>query len=513
MEQTSQESASDKRELKEIVSAAGKELSQALISVGSGLAVGAAARSTLSGVGAALAGVVTAIASMATLNYSRTLSRESTLKEEVTFIPRLNVSTLVHRVPLLLLRLRQAGIAPVFYVDELDKVKNLSKPLSALASYLKFVCADSAFFCFLTDRAYLAETFRINRERTNAVQRTIFTNQLYVHYGTSSMYEFLDQVIQPVNRAGDADAQALRYVLMHRSRMLFSELYSELSLLKNSDGSLMMAREDPMKVPVHRFHLVVQLAIEYMLTDQLLADRINRDPDFTQTIYDALFYPTYRWYAGEQEIDCSPEALVDGISAFTGDNLDVTDSDRQTLHAQVKVMLDLVADPARLETLVRTRVASGRMRLEERVIQAVPGVAPLKSCGVDKEDKYVWVYNRFGIPHKAGDVTTILQDAQLQDSEGRLDRLSAILSAVPAMPGVNQVLAGVQSALDFLDAFHLSPAVKRILNDDRVAAAAKLLDAVDSGLQSFSVSEIGESASVFQSAALAEALGKIDKKS
>jgi hypothetical protein len=426
--------AGDKQEAKAEVSLKGQDFSRALLGVASGVAAGsaAAALGPTQPALSVLVGALTAIVSMIALNYTRTLTRETTVKQEVTFLPDLGVSALVHRVPLLLRRLRQAGLAPIFVIDELDKVKNLSAPLNNLAGYLKFICADQAFFCFLTDRAYIAETSRINRERTNAVQRTIFTNLLFILYEAPSLHDYLGGVIRPFGASKqdeleelEADREALGYILIHRAAALLFELNRELGDFRRSDGTLNLAVKEPRSRLVHQFHLMLQLAVEVILHDPFVADRINRDRDFGQTIYDALYYPTHRWYFGDQTIDCSADALLDGMAALAGEEIDLPEADRDFLHAQVKSLLDLVASPARLKTKLKEAMDKGRMTVSAPLRDAIPEQPAL--LVQDHDDIYEWIYNRYGIPYKAGDTTAILYNSRLDDADGIMERLAAAL--------------------------------------------------------------------------------------
>ena len=84
-----------------------------------------------------------------------------------------------------------------------------------------------------------------------------------------------------------------------------------------------------------------------------MANRISRDPDFAQTIYDALYYPTHRWYLGHDTIDCSADKLLDGMAELSGDSIEMPEPDQDFLEAQVRTVLDLVVEPARLESALR----------------------------------------------------------------------------------------------------------------------------------------------------------------
>ena len=106
---------------------------------------------------AALAGILTALGSAMVSKYSTSRSQQRSASEEDLFIPNLSVATLDRVLPVLLERIRDAGLAPVFVIDELDKVKDLSNRIPQMVKRLKKLVAESAFFCFLTDRRYFEE--------------------------------------------------------------------------------------------------------------------------------------------------------------------------------------------------------------------------------------------------------------------------------------------------------------------------------------------------------------------
>jgi hypothetical protein len=472
-ERKDERSAGDKEEKKTEVSASGKEISKAVIGLASGVAAGAtAAALSQSPTIMALAGAITTLLSMVTLSYTRTRSREVMLKEEVTFLPDTSVSALVHRVILLLRRLRQAGLNPVFIIDELDKVANPVRPLNRLTSSLKFLFADEAFFCFLTDRTYFAELGRLNRERSNTEFRTTYTNQVLVRYDTSAIHQFLRSVIRPVSGSTgeikhelDADAEAIRYILICRSRMLLFELTRDLTDLTGSNNRLNLAFKAPRETLGHQLHLAIQLAIELVLTSEFVANRISRDANFAQTIYDALYYPVNLWYADERDVDCSRAALIPGIAKMTGEPLNLDASDEDFLRTQVKAVLGLIVD---LPHLVDRLLAAFRARLlvieddkddniRGRLLDAIPKELQLLKPVPDREDVYRWNYNRSGIPYEASVIQDIRDNAALWDAHATIEALvkslaevvprsatrEEVLSALPAAESVLGLLGGL----------------------------------------------------------------------
>ena len=456
---TDERSAGDKAEAKYVFSLSGQELSKALVGVASGVAAGAtAAALNQSASTTALAGAITALLSMISFSYARTRSRETVQKEEITFLPDTTVSGLVHRVLLLLRRLRQAGLVPVFVIDELDKVVNPVEPLNKLISALKFLFADEGFFCFLTDRSYFAEISLKNREQANTPLRTVYNLQMLVRYDTSSVREFLAKVIRPygmgstpVTPALQAKAEALSYILVCRSRMLLFELSRDLRSFSGTDKRFNLDFAEPLENRGHQLHLAVQLAIELVLTNEFVADRISRDPQFAQTIYDALYYPGNLWYADRREVDYSREGLIKGISEMSGEPLTLDESDKDFLHTQVKAELDLLADLPELERRLGV-VDSKRLNINYKgpLLRAMPtGISLLKRMPkaqlppmpVDPADPrtyvYLWNYNRSGIPYDASAIQDLQNETALWEAlqliKGFENSLAALLSLRPGI--------------------------------------------------------------------------------
>jgi hypothetical protein len=468
-EATDENSAGQKQESELKAAGGGKDLAQALMGLTAGVAAGSAAAAFgTKPAESALAGALTALASMFTFQFSRTSKREATVKEAVTFLPDTSASALVHRVLLLLRRLRQAGFVPVFMIDELDKVENLAVPLNRLASSLKFLFADEAFFCFLADRRYFLQLSQINREQTNAIEKTTFTHQTFVRYETSDLYEYLSDVIRPIGVIDPksdvamqlaADAEALRYILIQRSRMLMFELSRAIAEITGDDFWLTVRLKEPREDRANQFHLTIQLAIELVLIEPDVAHRIARDPDFAPVLYDALYYPTRHWYKdSSKRLRCTPEALVAGIEEMSGEPLELGPPDQKFLFAQVQRLLNLIANPETLVKELGAAAESGRLEIQAPVRDAIPLGIVLLQRVPESPDEYEWMYNRYGTDKRAGDRDSIYNDHTLWAGVDLLKRVAAAiggaaarretpsnaLTALHATTPVFEVLTGIQ---------------------------------------------------------------------
>jgi hypothetical protein len=108
----------------------------------------------------ACAGLTFAVASPyldpATRQWGLTLTsaraHRQTVSTEYHFLRDRSVETLDRELPLVIERIRDAGLAPVFLIDELDKIDDLESSMAQLVQRMKHLVADYSFFCFLTDR-------------------------------------------------------------------------------------------------------------------------------------------------------------------------------------------------------------------------------------------------------------------------------------------------------------------------------------------------------------------------
>jgi hypothetical protein len=277
--------------------------------------------------------------------------------------------------------------------------------------------------------------------------------------------KFLAEVIRPYTWFGsptsdqEADAEALRYVLICRSRMLLFELSRDLRSfipLKTNTGEEKLVNPEfnnPRTELGHQLHLTVQLAIDLVLSDKFVAGRIARDPIFAQSIYDAHYYPVNLWYADQPTVDCSRASLIDGISSMSGEPLALEDSDEIFLYRQVKTLLELLANLPELERqLVRAHL-SEQMDVTARVMDSIPmGRTLVKAPEPGNPDVYQWNYNRSGTPYQASRIQDILGNRNLWDTRTLIEQFAEFLPAVlMRRPAVAEILVGLPQALSMAD--------------------------------------------------------------
>ncbi|HEY7767101.1 hypothetical protein [Longimicrobium sp.] len=143
------------------------------------------------GVAALVAGIMSSLGAAAVFKYSAARSSGRSVTRELSFMPDLSVRTLDRFVPLLVRRLVNAGLAPVFVVDELDKVENLPERMVELLRGLKKIFAETAFFCFVTDREYFEELRRITSDGAYPPASTYFSHQLFIVYAHDDLHRYL----------------------------------------------------------------------------------------------------------------------------------------------------------------------------------------------------------------------------------------------------------------------------------------------------------------------------------
>lgn len=417
--------AGRREELKAEAQAKGEEVRKALSGILTGVAAAGGASFLHAPMSlAVIAGAATALLGMATVSYSAGSSRKSTVRRDITFLPDTSVHGLLHRLPLLLRRFQQAGVLPVFVVDELDKVPRLDRRLNDLVSHLKFLCADNAFFCFLTDRAYLSAIAEKNRLAANGVLLTVFTDPLYVFYDTKSFRSYLKGITRVDGTADPGTEQELEFdlvafhlALIHRSRMLVFNLVREISDQQKGEERLALERNQPREAPEFRIYVVLQLAIEATILSKALVGRLALNPEFAQVVYDVLYYPTARWQQGVEELDCTLGGVVSGmeemaaagaVTKFEGKSGlgYLAEDDQHLVHAHLLDYLGLVCDSGKL----RQKLKEVKTDVHEVVCDVVNS-SPRLLEPAGERGKFRWLIKPDGASFKVARLDELAEEA------------------------------------------------------------------------------------------------------
>ena len=290
-----------------------KEIVNSLMGLIAGVLVGGAAfvKEDQGVITSAVIGLLMALATGLTLTWSTTRKRERSTSRHHTFIRKRDVTTLDRELPIVIERIRAAGLAPVFVVDELDKVDNLRDLMAHLVQRLKHLVADYSFFCFLTDRDYFEYLHDLSQQSAYPKEHTYFSHRLFVLYHPNNLHMYLDELIK-VESGSDREKEgkfALSYLLLHRAMLHTFDLQRELAKVCDDQGRVLISTGELWTELGYRYHIMIQLAIETLLSEPELRDRLNQDPQFGQVAYDVLYMPTRHWLSGEPELNLSDESI------------------------------------------------------------------------------------------------------------------------------------------------------------------------------------------------------------
>ena len=259
---------------------------------------------------ALLLGLATAVAAGALFKRTVTTSSKRERKIDRTFFPDLSVRTLDRVIPILLDRLRTAGLAPVFVIDELDKVDELHEAMQHMIRFLKKLVAEGVFTCFLTDRGYMEALRMKAQEEAYGKASSYFSQPLLVAHEPGDLDDYLDKVldVQPTGTVGASEADAsdkqiLKWVLRHRSQMHALALTRELAALSASGGLCNLRPGLVRESDVYKLDATLQVVIEFLLSSQPVVGWSMQRSGMRQTLFDALYHVSRVWLSGAEELD------------------------------------------------------------------------------------------------------------------------------------------------------------------------------------------------------------------
>ncbi|WP_341678102.1 hypothetical protein [Niveibacterium sp. SC-1] len=296
-----------------------KELTKPLAALATGVLAGAgalsAAASPLAVVGS---GIVAALGSAAVFKLSSSRSSTREQSREDSFIFDLSVATLDRVLPTLVDRLRDAGLAPVFVVDELDKVDGLSTRIIAMVHHLKKLVAENAFFCFLTDRGYFEDLRLSSQQRAYDVAYSYFSQRLLIAFSPDELDVYLSRLFtttsapasssaaSPSQRQADddIDRELLPWVLRQRAALHPLALQREIAAIRDGD----QIRLRPGEVRSRKSFLIdvtLQMGIEFTLAQPTVQQWLAQRSEMRQVLFDALYYASREWRDESTELDLS----------------------------------------------------------------------------------------------------------------------------------------------------------------------------------------------------------------
>jgi hypothetical protein len=359
-------------------SAADKVIPPALGTVAGGLAP--AAQNIESAVLAVLIGGLVWLLSWFAV--SRTVRRQSSqeMHRILTTEPEWNSERIERDFPKLLARVKDAGFAPIFILDELDKMEDANEKLASFLRYSKHLVTAEAAFLFLTNRDYYERLIIDDRKSTdNLPTKTFYTYRIFVRYEPDNYRQFLlSRVDRSSWRDSDRDRLTLGLVawatiLMYRTAMLPFDFNRQLMLMVDAQGRFNdQDPELPLRHTVYRQQLAMQLGIETITRDVAVRERMKELPYYSQYIYDTLYYVrqvhereqsagnapiivtsdtirTYLWRRAEPKTD---ELIPDNF---------IPPDEATFLFELFRRYIDLLRNPARID--MRTKISWNPMKI------------------------------------------------------------------------------------------------------------------------------------------------------
>jgi hypothetical protein len=270
---------------------------------------------SLSGVGA---GVAVWLLSATVLKITGMRQQKSDDTADFKFIRDRSIQTLDRELPIVIDRVRNAGLAPVFVIDELDKLDAESDTITQIFNRLKHLVADYGFFCFLTNRDYYDRIERKVAVEAYPTEHTYFSERLLIYNRPEDLFVYLVALVSsdaktPEGRLNETDklaASIFALAVIYRSKLNFTDVAREVAHLAGPDDRLIIAAEDMPNRFDMRLAATIQLAINEVLRAEPIATRFRDDPTFAQMAIDALYYVSRCWERNNDEaVSLCPEDI------------------------------------------------------------------------------------------------------------------------------------------------------------------------------------------------------------
>jgi len=437
----------------------GKDLFNPLIGIVSGGAAGAAVITSSVSAGAkpliaALASIVTAIASTTALNYSSSRSRKSGRERKVSFTWDTSIASLDRLLPVMVERIVDAGLAPIFVIDELDKVPDIEHKMENLIRHLKHLVTEKTFFCFLADRRYFEHVVATSRSTVYGKEYTFFSDRLFVHYRPEDLHTYLGAILSKEQIANDNerdDLLVLPFFLLGRAKMHPIDLRRTLYDIADDKAQIDIPPGEIRAPGGYVMTIFMQAAVELVLHDKDMRSRLRQDPNFSRLAYDALYLPSRSWERGDEMLVLTREHLkkaleariaADGNAEETRGNLSASDLD--LLHTSLKRLVEFLREPGILvkELLVkRDSPEPVNDRFREDGWNAVRRLisSDLQLLGhITEEETAWWLYDQFGIRRPQSPTPVTPKPAEEQTPEPEADTTVTAHAATEEAPDDNK---------------------------------------------------------------------------
>lgn len=432
-----------------------------------------------------LGGLAVWLLGILNVNWSFNLTRTDDQSADYSFIRDFSLGTLGRDLPVVINRLREAGLAPVFVVDELDKVVDAPTALTRMIGQLKHLVADFGFFCFLVDRDCSDKIEAKIRASAYPMEHTLFGDRLLMRPDPTFMLRYITGIID-VDQA-EAQSGLARIVFglyaIHQARLNLTELMRQLAHASLPDGALPGTRAlgDASTLLTQRRLVVatVQVAINLVLRSPKLSARMGASPSFAQLAIDTLYYPSCQWDNGVRKIDPSHDVLRSYLEKRRGASphivtttfpqpittkIDIEDLD--LLHEHLVSLLNWLVDLETLRSALRDRNAFGlsnKLESDDVLLVDVPPRDVKSICRSCEDGTFCFLFTRDGDPIVADstrlDITQHQQASEglkfaivftslLKKMDTKLDELAHVRLIMSVNEeGLNEAIASISAAL------------------------------------------------------------------
>ncbi len=434
---------------------------------------------------AATGALLTTLLAAVTLNLSSLSSFSIVRRREYVFEPESGPAALPRLLSRLVERLHRVGLAPVFVVDELDKVDGLDTSMTALIRQLKSFISERSCFFFLTEPGYFERLAQESDGGAYPVAHTYFGRRVFVAYTPDDLRAWIRRILPladggiptaelesrfqetaaavlgaptpPVDLSGvPADAAVSAFVAAvktgERRHQLEQRLANDLHELRHQQqrpqrndlaawshlllyrsrqhfgdlARILRALQDDdgtIPAPAPPSDRAFCRILAQVALEQAMAAVIGEDAErrWRQIALDALYHPLNGWEAGEPIFDAS-------LTAAT------TWAEKQGL------------SPAAPALIARLLEHMAGLLVAPTALIAVPGIRGAVS-GSDallvalSEGRYRWRVTADGLPAPEEAA------ADTDDLDARIERIRGFVDALQAWPGVDAILLTEQVGL------------------------------------------------------------------
>ncbi|HEY5724275.1 MAG TPA: hypothetical protein VIT45_18340 [Allosphingosinicella sp.] len=308
----------DKRKSKTDAGLDVKDLVSRLGALGAGAVAGSIVGVEQGGVPGVGVGLAVWLLGTLTLSWSGSRERRSDRTLNYQFLQDRSIQTLDRDLPVVIDRIRHAGLAPVFVIDELDKLIETEpgEKIAEIIRRLKHLVADYGFFCFLTDRKYFDRVEGIVTKEAYPTEHTYFSERVLVLSRAEDLYLYLLGLLEDVAEDGPQALQAAVFalVVMYRSKMNFSDVARQVAILTGPEDELICTEAELLAPGRYRLAATIQIAIDRILGSEEMKQRMDVDSAFAQLAIDALYYVPRAWESDRDGgVDISPRTLRDDL--------------------------------------------------------------------------------------------------------------------------------------------------------------------------------------------------------